>query len=93
MREQLNFESKEKTKECDFYYSKKHEAYLKEMSEMGFSDFDLWENTFEGKIYTEAVEKGNKPTSKFDDFVLVGTGSFDSTKSKPIKIVTNIELD
>lgn len=66
------------TKEVyDFYYSEKTMRMEKEMSSLYDPPLPLYRRYFKGLPYTELVKKGEKPISKWDDLVYIGSGTYD----------------
>ena len=65
----------------DFYYSEKQFKHCKSFQNDVRSNYSVCK--FKGKTYTECVESGQNPISKFDDLVKIGTG----------RIIGNVTVD
>ncbi len=75
----------------DFYYSKKQEQDLIKYQE---KKVPYVESFFKGRLYTEMIDTGRTPMSKYDDMVKLGTGinediTFNRQTAKPILSADN----
>lgn len=57
----------------DFYYSEKQKNVLYDTSLIKNEPLRL----FKGCLYTECTIEGRKLTGKWDDYIFIGTGTFD----------------
>lgn len=65
----------------DFYYSTKQAAQYVQLSVASYVlDDRIKKHRFRDKTYTEVVPKGAKLIGKFDDYVLIGSGTMAEAK-------------